>query len=229
MDPEEEEKRRVRRERNKLAAARCRKRRVDQIDSLQRDVDDAEEKKRLLQQEIASLEQQRTEFQFILDAHKATCKAQLPGSLGGHDQGPRVVVKAEPEMLDSVSCYDHMLDTFPLSVTATNHRTEFLLSTNQKPRPATLCLKTLPLRSIEGVSIDTPSTCLNFDSLLESGQRTGLTPTNILAPININVTSSSGASNPSLGCATQQRGLSITAAIAEMSSPTTNTPNLVSL
>ena len=34
-DLEEEEKRRVRRERNKLAAARCRKRRVEQIDGLQ--------------------------------------------------------------------------------------------------------------------------------------------------------------------------------------------------
>ena len=35
LDLEEEEKRRVRRERNKLAAARCRKRRVEQIDGLQ--------------------------------------------------------------------------------------------------------------------------------------------------------------------------------------------------
>ena len=35
LDPDEEEKRRVRRERNKLAAARCRKRRVEQIDGLQ--------------------------------------------------------------------------------------------------------------------------------------------------------------------------------------------------
>ena len=35
LDQEEEEKRRVRRERNKLAAARCRKRRVEQIDGLQ--------------------------------------------------------------------------------------------------------------------------------------------------------------------------------------------------
>ena len=35
LDPDEEEKRRVRRERNKLAAARCRKRRVEQIEGLQ--------------------------------------------------------------------------------------------------------------------------------------------------------------------------------------------------
>lgn len=34
ITPEEEERRRVRRERNKLAAARCRKRRVDHTNSL---------------------------------------------------------------------------------------------------------------------------------------------------------------------------------------------------
>jgi len=34
LSPEEEEKRRIRRERNKLAAARCRKRRVDQTNEL---------------------------------------------------------------------------------------------------------------------------------------------------------------------------------------------------
>lgn len=34
MSPEEEERRRVRRERNKQAAARCRKRRVDHTNSL---------------------------------------------------------------------------------------------------------------------------------------------------------------------------------------------------
>ena len=38
LSPEEEERVRVRRERNKLAAARCRKRRVDQTDTLQGEV-----------------------------------------------------------------------------------------------------------------------------------------------------------------------------------------------
>merc|ERR1719414_2317572 len=51
LSPEEEERLRLRRERNKEAAARCRKRRVDQTDSLQAQVDEHEEKKRQLQEE----------------------------------------------------------------------------------------------------------------------------------------------------------------------------------
>merc|ERR1719499_1630688 len=57
--PEEEERRRIRRERNKLAAARCRKRRVDQTETLQMEVNNWEEKKRMLQDEIHSLQAQR--------------------------------------------------------------------------------------------------------------------------------------------------------------------------
>ena len=242
LDPEEEEKRRMRRERNKLAAARCRKRRVDQIESLQQSVEEWEEKKRMLQQEIASLEQQRTEYQFILEAHKTVCRRQEQGGgdhgtgMTGGEHGPRVVtVKTEPELLD---CYNHdtSLDNYH-QISSANQRPEFsTVSTNQKPpRPATLSLKTMPLRSIEGVSIDTPSTCLNFDALLDTG-RTGLTPTNILAPININLSGHASSSTPALNtpglgpsCGTQQRGLSITATLTELSSPSSNAPNLVSL
>merc|ERR1719402_1737619 len=72
--PEEEERRRVRRERNKLAAARCRKRRVDQTETLQIEVNNWEEKKRMLQEEIQSLQATKEELQFILDAHKSVCK-----------------------------------------------------------------------------------------------------------------------------------------------------------
>merc|ERR1711962_1272879 len=61
----DEERRRVRRERNKLAAARCRKRRVDQTETLQIEVNNWEEKKRMLQDEIHSLQAQKEELQFI--------------------------------------------------------------------------------------------------------------------------------------------------------------------
>ena len=258
LDPEEEEKRRVRRERNKLAAARCRKRRVDQIDSLQRDVEEWEERKRLLQEEIVSLQQQREEYQFILQAHKGVCRKSrgqsevsvtvsditgvpltgfpLPGS------GPRAVtVKTEPELEPSFASCDQLvtsvsetesdlsslssLDSFPLA--------QVSLASMRPQRPVSLSLKTLPLRSIEGVSIDTPSACLNLDSLLDG--RTGLTPTNILNPINISMNSSSSlqtpASVPGASCGSQTRssGTSITASMSELASPSPNTPNLVSL
>merc|ERR1712038_2133225 len=59
----QEERRKVRRERNKLAAARCRKRRVDQTETLQIEVNNWEEKKRMLQDEIHSLQAQKEELQ----------------------------------------------------------------------------------------------------------------------------------------------------------------------
>lgn len=275
LDPEEEEKRRVRRERNKLAAARCRKRRVDQIDTLQTQVEDWEERKRLLQEEICSLQQQREEFQFILSAHKRVCSRgsqetvsvtvsditdvshfpvttdHSPRGLTS-DNGPRVVtVKSEPELEPvSFSHCDHLslhsetdmsdvssLDSFSMvSMASSMVSNSSTTSIMRQQRPVSLSLKTLPLRSIEGVSIDTPSTCLNFDSLLDG--RTGLTPTNILNPINISMAASASTSlqTPALAssgasCGSQTRGASasITASMSELSSPSSNTPNLVSL
>ena len=257
LDPEEEEKRRVRRERNKLAAARCRKRRVDQIDTLQSQVEEWEERKRLLQEEIVSLQQQREEFQFILSAHKRVCSRGSQDTVSvsvsditdvSHfpvtsDNGPRVVtVKSEPE-LEPVSFSDHLslhsvsetesdlssLDSFSMVSTMVSSTASIM----RPQRPVSLSLKTLPLRSIEGVSIDTPSTCLNFDSLLDG--RTGLTPTNILNPINISSSASSlqtqalASSGASCGSQTRGASASITASMSELSSPSSNTPNLVSL
>merc|ERR1719273_2272834 len=74
--PEEEERRRVRRERNKLAAAR-----------------------RMLQDEIHSLQAQKEELQFILEAHKSVCKQSQARSMVSKSElsEPRVVVKAEPQ------------------------------------------------------------------------------------------------------------------------------------
>merc|ERR1719187_284620 len=93
-----EERRRVRRERNKLAAARCRKRRVDQTETLQIEVNNWEEKKRMLQDEIHSLQAQKEELQFILEAHKSVCKQSQARSMVSKSElsEPRVVVKAEP-------------------------------------------------------------------------------------------------------------------------------------
>merc|ERR1712215_354426 len=96
--PEEEERRRIRRERNKLAAARCRKRRVDQTETLQIEVNEWENKKRMLQEEIQSLQATKEELQFILDAHKSVCKQSQSRVVltSAESFGPRVVVKAEP-------------------------------------------------------------------------------------------------------------------------------------
>merc|ERR1719187_1076855 len=165
--PEEEERRRIRRERNKLAAARCRKRRVDQTETLSREVEGWEEKKRLLQEEISALQAEREELQFILAAHATQCRR-------AEDQqqpaGPRVIaVKEEP-------------------------------AAARPPPPASLSLpaksNSNSLLSQHGITIETPTNAissLNFEALMEG--RTGLTPTNVLTPININVNTSLASLN----------------------------------
>merc|ERR1712130_128181 len=189
---------------------------------------------------IAPLQQQRDDFQFILDAHKSVCKQEnSQNSIGAvitppTFSGPKVVVKSEPELDSGFSCDDVLtsdgMENFPMHSPAMN--------VSLKPqRPVSLSLKTIPLRSIEGVSIDTPTACLNFDSLIDG--RTGLTPTNILTPININVSGNNGGMDGSMttltpSCGTQQRHQNISisahcAVMSELSSPTTNSPNLVSL
>ncbi|CAH2328943.1 proto-oncogene c-Fos [Pelobates cultripes] len=84
LSPEEEEKRRVRRERNKMAAAKCRNRRRELTDTLQAETDDLEDEKSALQAEIASLLKEKEKLEFILAAHKPACK--IPHDLEGSFQ-----------------------------------------------------------------------------------------------------------------------------------------------
>ncbi|XP_073950630.1 transcription factor kayak isoform X2 [Choristoneura fumiferana] len=74
ISPEEEERRKVRRERNKMAAARCRKRRLDHTNELQDETDKLEEKKHALQEEIRKLNSDRDQLQAILQSHIRTCR-----------------------------------------------------------------------------------------------------------------------------------------------------------
>uniref|UniRef100_A0A8V5GPD1 Uncharacterized protein n=1 Tax=Melopsittacus undulatus TaxID=13146 RepID=A0A8V5GPD1_MELUD len=69
LTPEEEEKRRVRRERNKLAAAKCRNRRRELTDRLQAETDHLEEEKAELESEIAELRKEKERLELVLAAH----------------------------------------------------------------------------------------------------------------------------------------------------------------
>lgn len=73
LTPEEEERRKIRRERNKMAAARCRKRRLDHTNELQDETDKLEEKKQLLQEEIRKLNSDREQLEAILQSHLLSC------------------------------------------------------------------------------------------------------------------------------------------------------------
>ncbi|XDV43679.1 hypothetical protein PO909_012118 [Leuciscus waleckii] len=104
---QEEEKRRVRRERNKLAAAKCRNRRRELTDMLQGETEKLEEEKADLQKEIETLQKEKDKLEFMLVAHNPNLHSQqcapLPLTMRSN-LGPRgpmhalnpVVVKQEP-------------------------------------------------------------------------------------------------------------------------------------
>merc|ERR1712123_386799 len=235
LGPEEEERRHIRRDRNKLAAARCRKRRVDQTETLQKDVDELEDKKRAMMEEIHCLKSQKDELEFILDAHKTACKQSQHRVAVNTAEffEPRVVVKAEPPT--EVETIRHLTHAEAMDEVQVHSTTSASTSVYGKPqRPASLSLTSLKSnskRSIEGIPIDTPTnaiTSLNFDALMDG--RTGLTPTNILTPININLATSMSLNTPSVttpSCGSQQRNNMY--GMAELGSPSTGAPNLVSL
>merc|ERR1712001_51015 len=87
---EERERLTVRRQRNKEAAARCRKRRGDQTNTLQAQVDQWMEKKRAMEDEIRALTSEKEELEFILTQH---CQSASDGlcALGGKRRRTMIV------------------------------------------------------------------------------------------------------------------------------------------
>ncbi|XP_036403484.1 fos-related antigen 1a [Megalops cyprinoides] len=74
LSPEDLEKRKLRRERNKIAAARCRNRRRELTESLQKETEELEADKARLQKEIANLQKEKERLQLVLEAHRPICK-----------------------------------------------------------------------------------------------------------------------------------------------------------
>ena len=72
--PDDERKKALRRLRNKEAAARCRKRRLDQTVSLEDQVADWEAKVNQMRREITSLSAEESELRALLEAHKQSCQ-----------------------------------------------------------------------------------------------------------------------------------------------------------
>ena len=93
-----EDKRKVlRRQRNKEAAARCRKRRLDQTLSLQEQVDDWLVKRNDLQHEIAELQNQETDLQNILSVHQLTTNCKIKDRRSSNNKNNSIVMtKLEP-------------------------------------------------------------------------------------------------------------------------------------
>lgn len=225
MSPEEEERRQIRRERNKMAAARCRKRRMDHTNSLLEETEGLEQKKQNLQDEIHQLQQAKDELEFILEAHRAVCGLRSSSPL---DVKP-VIVKnvsitednfVEPVKREnsSSSSRPNRPNSLPVGFDNNNRPNSLAIFNEPKERPNSLQFKTLETPTfmktaseVAGVPITTPSSGIpfNFDSLMEGG--TGLTP----------------VSTPLIpSCSSQQRN---NLSAVDLSSPDANPPKLVSL
>lgn len=235
ISPEEEERRVMRRERNKMAAARCRKRRVDHTNSLLQETEGLEQKKQQLQNEIQQLQTDREELEFILQNHRACCRLQTQQTVKitraispidikpyvyqiedkNHDNMPRV----KTEIIEDTINADLEDDMFSQPPPAKKLMLNQMAPTMAKPnRPSSLNVPQsfVPaqhknMTEVAGIPISTPSTGIpfNFDSLMDGG--TGLTP--VSAPLV-----------PS--CSSQQRNLPI----SDLSSPDAGgPPKLVSL
>ncbi|KPP72383.1 fos-related antigen 2-like, partial [Scleropages formosus] len=104
LTPEEEEKRRIRRERNKMAAAKCRSRRRELTDRLQGETEKLEEEKAGLQKEIETLQLEKDKLELVLVSHKPICQLAHEDqsqdcnslALAGYRTPGAVVVKQEP-------------------------------------------------------------------------------------------------------------------------------------
>ncbi|XP_013406659.1 transcription factor kayak [Lingula anatina] len=155
VPPEEEERRRLRRERNKIAAAKCRQRRVDVTNTLLTETDGLEDQKASLEQEIQSLQQQKEQLEFLLQAHKPVCKHDIKAPK--QQERKSIIVKAEPSSTVS-SCQG--------SKGATS-----------RPNSLPLAESRTAVTAATGVSISTPSNGIftfGFDTMVDG--HTGLTP-----------------------------------------------------
>ncbi|XP_027016431.2 v-fos FBJ murine osteosarcoma viral oncogene homolog Ab [Tachysurus fulvidraco] len=104
----EDEKKRVRRERNKIAAAKCRNRRRELTDTLQTETDKLEDEKSSLQNDIANLLKEKERLEFILAAHSPICK--IPSQMDSSFTEPSVSpasseskVMSGPSMLNTTT------------------------------------------------------------------------------------------------------------------------------
>jgi len=154
----------------------------------------------------------------------------MPCARGGGEAGPlpRVLVKAEPEV------EQHGLVRHLTHAEAMEEEPAVTSTTGKQPkakRPSSLLVSNSPMSSLN-IPIETPTNVMNqldFNALMDG--RTGLTPTNVLTPIMVSMSSSGGfLQTPTVAtptCGSQQRELR--RPLQELGSPSQGAPNLVSL
>jgi len=109
LPPEESEKRQKRRERNKEAAARCRQKRLQQIDYLSQKVKKLQEDHEQKLAEIEKLKKEKSELEFVLNLHEGVCTLRLPNKI---ERGQRAGLEQNqrPVTLNFISADEAVLD-----------------------------------------------------------------------------------------------------------------------
>lgn len=157
ISPEEEERRRVRRERNKVAAAKCRQRRVDHTNRLLNETEKLEKERDNLEIDIQTLQQQKDQLEFILQAHQPLCK-----------------VDASSQPIDATK-----VKAEPTNLSCSNGKTVEVAPPSSNLRPSSLPLikqeRKDSVSTATGIPIVTPSSGFLFtlDNMVD---HTGLTP-----------------------------------------------------
>jgi len=73
----EEERRRLRRERNKVAASKCRNKRKEHIKSLMKESEELENRNSSLQNEINTLQSEIKQLESMLDSHRCSMSCKV--------------------------------------------------------------------------------------------------------------------------------------------------------
>jgi len=175
LSPEEEAKRSLRRERNKVAAAKCRQRRVDLTNELINESEGLEEEQAKLENEITMLQNQKEQLEFLLEAHKPVCSACFSGSTTTSSASASAI---KTEVMDVT--YPSILTTATVgtstnqAVFQTANSTAAIIASG---RPNSLSIPSSNHSTqATGIPITTPSGVFNFglESMLDG--HTGLTP-----------------------------------------------------
>lgn len=188
LSPEEEERRRVRRERNKHAAAKCRQKRVDLTNQLLAETEKLESEQAKLHADIKAFQHEKDELEFILEAHRLHCGIGKANGVASAATAAKGVIKLglpdKKEVL-VITSDNSKAPEFAVNVSTdiSNNTT-----TNAVRRPNSLVTRFVNdvassssqgAGQIAGIAITTPSSGLNVYTLgLESMMdgHTGLTP-----------------------------------------------------
>jgi len=202
LTPEEELRRKLRRERNKLAAARCRKRRVDQTNQLLQETEKLEEETRRLKKEFHDYERKRLELEQFLSHHEC-CFASVKNNNINYNEN-------RTSQHQQLSQQDNQNNNFICGNNSVNN-------SKRPPRPSSLALgsakrsansrtsnnstssSSLPPSSQNGDSLVTISTPSNGIFSLEGLEMTGLTPL-------LSTPSAGGFLSTPVSCGGQTRG-----------------------